>query len=151
MTTPSPLPRMHMVTLGVADLPRAKAFYRDVFGTDPIGPEGVAFFCLPGVWLGLYPREHLAADIGPEVPTARAPFSGVTIACNAESRAEVDATLRAAVRWTTEPNIQASVSTAILRYYPGADLFAQSVWLDPTQNAFGAITSNGLRSHLGTF
>ncbi|MEZ6038025.1 MAG: hypothetical protein R3F29_11120 [Planctomycetota bacterium] len=33
----------------------------------------------------------------------------------------------------------------------GADLFAQSVWLDPTQNAFGAITSNGLRSHLGTF
>ncbi|MCB1889204.1 MAG: VOC family protein [Rhodocyclaceae bacterium] len=91
MTTPSPLPRMHMVTLGVADLPRAKAFYRDVFGTDPIGPEGVAFFCLPGVWLGLYPREHLAADIGPEVPTARAPFSGVTIACNAESRAEVDA------------------------------------------------------------
>ncbi|MCB1915428.1 MAG: VOC family protein [Rhodocyclaceae bacterium] len=90
MTTPSPLPRMHMVTLGVADLPRAKAFYRDVFGTDPIGPEGVAFFCLPGVWLGLYPVDKLAEDIGPYVPRSRAGFAGVTLACNATSRDEVD-------------------------------------------------------------
>jgi len=86
-----PLPRMHMITLGVTDLPRATEFYRQVFDVDTTGDhDEVSFFCLPGVWLGLYPIDRLAADIGPGVPHQRAGFSGVTLACNASSRAEVD-------------------------------------------------------------
>jgi hypothetical protein len=33
----------------------------------------------------------------------------------------------------------------------GAEFVGQSVWLDPTANAFGATTSNGLRTRLGGF
>lgn len=86
-----PLPRMHMVTLGVTDLARSTAFYRRVFGIDTTGDfDGVSFFCLPGVWLGLYPVDKLAEDIGPAVPRSRSGFAGVTLACNAASRDDVD-------------------------------------------------------------
>jgi len=86
-----PLPRMHMVTLGVTDLARSTEFYRRVFGIDTTGDhDEVSFFCLPGVWLGLYPVDKLAEDIGPQVPGSRAGFAGVTLACNASSREEVD-------------------------------------------------------------
>ncbi|MBL8473325.1 MAG: VOC family protein [Rhodocyclaceae bacterium] len=84
--------RLTVVTLGVADLPRAVQFYVKVFGR-PAHDEnpGVAFFDLPGTWIALYPRSDLAADIGPEVPAAAPAFGGVTLAYNVASRAEADA------------------------------------------------------------
>ncbi|MBZ0150405.1 MAG: hypothetical protein K8J09_02655 [Planctomycetes bacterium] len=33
----------------------------------------------------------------------------------------------------------------------GAELFGQSIWLDPAANPFGAVTSNGLRTRVGNF
>lgn len=80
--------RLSLITLGVADLERAVAFYREVFGRDP-NPDyqGVAFFELPGTWLALYPRDKLAEDIG--LATAPAGFSGVTLAYNGRDREEV--------------------------------------------------------------
>jgi catechol 2,3-dioxygenase-like lactoylglutathione lyase family enzyme len=61
------IPRMTVVTLGVSDLARSTAFYREIFSTPPITQyEGVTFFPLPGVWLSLYPLEKLAEDIGAE-------------------------------------------------------------------------------------
>lgn len=86
------IPRMTALTLGVQDLARATAFYTQVFGTRPSGDyEGVAFFTLPGVWLMLYPREKLAADIQPGMASAPGGFSGVTLGYNARSEDEVRA------------------------------------------------------------
>lgn len=85
------IPRMTVITLGVADLVRATAFYREIFSTRPVTQyEGVTFIPLPGVWLSLYPLEKLAEDIAEEVtlPPANA-FRGVTLAYNARSREEV--------------------------------------------------------------
>jgi uncharacterized protein len=94
MTASATLPRMSMVTLGVNDLARAKAFYTRVFGTAPAGDhEGVAFYPLPGVWIALYPRQDLARDISPSLDPALNPaartFSGITLAHNARSRDDV--------------------------------------------------------------
>ncbi len=71
------IPRVSVITLGVADLDRSTRFYRDVLATKPTTSyEGATFIELPGVRIALYPREHLAHDIGPGVPAAPAPFSG---------------------------------------------------------------------------
>ena len=58
--------RMSMITLGVADLPRARAFYKDGLGLPLLERDGdeVAFFNLNGTWLGLFPWEELAKDAG---------------------------------------------------------------------------------------
>ncbi|MBI5006853.1 MAG: VOC family protein [Nitrosomonadales bacterium] len=85
------IPRMTVITLGVSDLARATAFYREIFATPPITEhEGVTFVPLPGVWLSLYPLEKLAEDIGEEVtlPAAGA-FRGFTLAYNARSKEEI--------------------------------------------------------------
>ena len=85
------IPRMTVITLGVADLARATAFYREIFSTLPVTQyEGVTFIPLPGVWLSLYPLDKLAEDIAEEVtlPAATA-FRGFTLAYNARSKEEI--------------------------------------------------------------
>jgi hypothetical protein len=85
--------RISIVTLGVEDLPRAIAFYRDGLGLPMINDgEGVAFFELHGLRLALYPRGELAADAGVE-DRGRQPFSGIALAHNLPSTGEVDALL----------------------------------------------------------
>jgi len=54
------------------------------------------------------------------------PQTGIIVGFPEESQEEFDATVGAALRWTTDPEIQAVISTAVLRYYPGADLFAHA-------------------------
>jgi predicted lactoylglutathione lyase len=85
------IPRMTVVTLGVSDLARSTAFYREIFSTPPITEnEGVTFFPLPGTWLSLYPLQKLAEDIGETVKLPKpGTFSGVTLAYNARSKDEV--------------------------------------------------------------
>ena len=85
------IPRMTVITLGVADLARATAFYREIFSTSPITQyEGVTFIPLPGVWLSLYPLEKLAGGIAEDVrlPASNA-FRGFTLAYNARSKEEI--------------------------------------------------------------
>jgi uncharacterized glyoxalase superfamily protein PhnB len=85
------IPRMTVITLGVADLERATAFYREIFSTEPnTRNAGVTFIPLPGVWLSLYPLEKLAEDIAQDV-TLPAPgaFRGFTLAYNARSKEEI--------------------------------------------------------------
>jgi catechol 2,3-dioxygenase-like lactoylglutathione lyase family enzyme len=61
-------PRISMITLGVNDLPRMVAFYRDGLGFPQLeSPPEVAFFTLAGCWLGLYGRAALAARAGAEI------------------------------------------------------------------------------------
>ena len=85
------IPRMTVITLGVSDLPRSTAFYRDIFSTPPITQyEGVTFIPLPGVWLSLYPLDKLAEDIGEEVQLPPpGSFRGFTLAYNARSKDEI--------------------------------------------------------------
>ena len=92
-------PRITLITLGVDDLKRALAFYRDGLGfkTDGIVGEqfedgAVAFFDLEsGLRLALWPRKSLAKDvglsIGPRSPTEFA------LAHNVSSVSEVDAVM----------------------------------------------------------
>lgn len=85
-------PRVSIVTLGVSDLGRARAFY-EALGLKPgMVVEGdVAFFQMGGLILGLWMREKLAADIGVDgFPNGPAP---VALAYNTRSEAEVDALL----------------------------------------------------------
>jgi catechol 2,3-dioxygenase-like lactoylglutathione lyase family enzyme len=97
-------PRVTFITLGVDDLERAVAFYRDGLGLATKGIVGtelengaVAFFDLqPGLKLALWPRRSLAADCGlPLQPASATEFS---LAQNVGSAAEVDDLMRHAER-----------------------------------------------------
>lgn len=57
------------------------------------------------------------------------PNMGIIVGFPEETDEELDATLEAAVRWTADPQIHGTVSTAALRFYPGADLFGQAALL----------------------
>lgn len=82
--------RLTLVTLGVGDLDRSRRFYA-VLGWSEIEPQqdGVAFFQLNGIGLSLFPRAELAKDA--EVADSAVGFSGITLAHNLRSEAEVDA------------------------------------------------------------
>lgn len=84
------IPRLTVLTLGVADLNKATKFYEAVLGTPPNSSyEGVTFIELPGTWLALYPLENLAKDISLEIPITGSGFSGITLAHNAYSKDDV--------------------------------------------------------------
>jgi catechol 2,3-dioxygenase-like lactoylglutathione lyase family enzyme len=84
------IPRVTVITLGVADLSKATEFYETVLGIPPNrSNDGITFIELPGAWIALFPLENLAKDISPEVPTTRSGFSGITLAHNANSKDDV--------------------------------------------------------------
>jgi uncharacterized protein len=90
-------PRLSLMTLGVADMVRARAFYEALgFKASSQSQPGVTFFDTGGVVLGLYGRAELAADA--TVPDSLPGFSGVTLAHNVGSDAEVDAVIAHAVK-----------------------------------------------------
>lgn len=90
-------PRISMITLGVQDMERSVRFYQEGLGfpLKDATPE-VAFFSLNGSWLGLYGREPLAVDAG--VSPEGGGFSGVALAHNVATEAEVESVLALAVR-----------------------------------------------------
>jgi uncharacterized protein len=82
--------RMSLITLGVADLPRAVEFYERVVGWKPeSSPPGVVFFDLNGVVFALWPHEEFAKDMGVTCETVPA-YRGYALAHNARSEHEVD-------------------------------------------------------------
>ncbi len=87
------------MTLGVADLPRARRFYCEGLGwrAAPSSSEHIVFIPVGGLVLALYPREALAEDAHLP-PGAPGGFGGITLAHNARSRAAVDEALALAVR-----------------------------------------------------
>ena len=83
--------RISLITLGVADLERARAFYEALGWKSDSKPEqGIVFFQAGGMILGLWDRAQLAED---SVADDSGGFGGITLAHNVRSPEEVDTTL----------------------------------------------------------
>jgi predicted lactoylglutathione lyase len=80
-----------LLTLGVSDYARAKAFYAALGWTPAMDIEETAFFQANGVVLVLWARDKLAADLGVADDGAR--WSGVALAHNVGTRDEVHAVI----------------------------------------------------------
>lgn len=89
--------RITLITLGVADLARAKAFY-EALGWRGQEVEETVFFQAGGLGFVLWGRDKLAADCGLEPGPAAPGFGGIALAHNVRSDAEADALLAAAER-----------------------------------------------------
>ena len=94
--------RLTLITLGVADVARATAFYESLGFVRGAGSNAhISFFQAGGVVLAVFGRSALAEDaqIAPDAPgvKAAAGFAGISLAHNVRSEAEVDAVLAQAV------------------------------------------------------
>ena len=89
-------PRLSLVTLGVSDIARSRAFY-EALGFKAARPseDAVTFFSAGGVILALFGRAALAEDA--MIPDSKPGFSGIALAHNAHGEADVDAVLAEAV------------------------------------------------------
>jgi uncharacterized protein len=83
--------RVSLVTLGVYDLRRARAFYEALgWTTNAAADDGVVFYQAGGMIVALWGRADLAEDSGVEDAGG---WGGITLAHNVPSPAEVDAVL----------------------------------------------------------
>lgn len=103
-------PRLSFVTLGVADVSRARRFYEKLgLEASSASNEAVCFMAANGVVLALWGRAALAEDAG--VAAAGSGFSGIVLAHNVATKPEVDAVMAEAV----------AAGAAVTR--PAADVF----------------------------
>jgi predicted lactoylglutathione lyase len=79
--------RVSMITLGVADYARAKAFYAALGWTPALEEQDTAFFAANGVILTLWDRGELAREMGVADDGAR--WGAIALAHNVRSREEV--------------------------------------------------------------
>ena len=86
--------RLTLVTLGVSDYARAKAFYEALGWSPAYEVEETAFFQGNGVILALWGGEKLGPDLGIRDDGAR--WSGIGLAHNVRSREEVHAVIEQA-------------------------------------------------------
>jgi catechol 2,3-dioxygenase-like lactoylglutathione lyase family enzyme len=83
--------RLTLVTLGVADLARARRFYEALGWTTGAGAgDDVVFFQVGGMIVALWGRAELAEDSGVQDSGG---WGGITLAHNVRSPEEVDAVL----------------------------------------------------------
>ncbi len=89
-------PHISIITLGVIDLEKSTLFYEQGLGLVKMNDmEGISFFRMGGVILGLYPRDKLGEEVG--LDDAEVTFPSMTLAHNVESPERVDAVLAEAV------------------------------------------------------
>lgn len=79
--------RISLITLGVADMDRAAAFYEALGWHRVDSPDGLIAFDLIGQTLALYPLDRLAEDIG--LPVAELGQGAITLGHNLRTRDEV--------------------------------------------------------------
>jgi catechol 2,3-dioxygenase-like lactoylglutathione lyase family enzyme len=131
--------RVSLVTLGVTDVERSRAFYERLGWRTGAEPDAdVVFFQVGGSIVGLWARDRLAEDSG---VTDGGGWGGVTLAHNVRSPAEVDAVLEEA----------RAAGATILR--PGAETFwggYSGVFADPdghpwevAHNPYGLLREDG--------
>jgi hypothetical protein len=87
--------RLTLVTLAVADVARATSFYEALgWRKSSASQDEVSFFQLGGLALSVFGRQDLADDA--ELSSDGQGFTGISLAINLESEAEVD---RVAAEW----------------------------------------------------
>ena len=116
---------MSLITLGVADVARAKAFYEQL-GWRGQEVEETVFFQTGDSALVLWGRDKLANDCGLE-DTGTPGFAGVALAQNVRSEAEVDKIVAAA--GAAGATVSRSPSETFYGGYAG-------VFLDPDGHAW---------------
>src|SRR6187401_3006361 len=79
--------RISLVTLGVSDYGRAKAFYEALGWSPTLDIEETAYFQANGSILVLWARDKLAEDMG--IPDEGARWSGIALAHEVGSREKV--------------------------------------------------------------
>lgn len=88
-------PRVSLITLGVADLARSRAFYEALgFRASSASQGDIVFFQAGAQALAIFPRAALAEDVG--VDHAGDGFRGVTLAHNVRAKGDVAAVLEEA-------------------------------------------------------
>jgi uncharacterized protein len=86
--------RVSLITLGVADLPRSRAFYEALGWSTGAGPgDDVVFFQASCMIVALWDRATLAEDSGVDDPGG---WGGIALAYNTRSKQEVDAVIEEA-------------------------------------------------------
>ena len=93
--------RVSLITLGVADLDRARAFYASLGWVPVPGPPEVVFYQLDGQILGLFGLEPLAHDQGRA--DAQLGFGAMALAQNFADRIAVDAAFAKALEAGATP------------------------------------------------
>jgi uncharacterized protein len=90
--------RISVITLGVADIARARRFYCDGLGwkASGISDENVVFLDMNGTVLSLFGRDALAEDAA--VESTGSGFRAIALAHNVREPAAVDAALALAER-----------------------------------------------------
>jgi catechol 2,3-dioxygenase-like lactoylglutathione lyase family enzyme len=89
-------PRVSLITLGVADLARSRAFYEKLgFKASSVGGDEVVFFQIGPLAFSLFPRESLACDA--KVSAEGSGFRGITLAHNVREKDDVAVVLAEAV------------------------------------------------------
>jgi predicted lactoylglutathione lyase len=112
--------RMSLITLGVTDLVRARAFYEALgWKTNAGAEDDVVFFQCVGMVVALWDRASLAEDSGVEDGGG---WGGVTPAYNTRSSAEVDEVIE-----------QARAAGATIPREPGETFWGgySAVFVDP--------------------
>ncbi|MRX49032.1 VOC family protein [Paracoccus sp. S-4012] len=92
-----PMQRVTLITLGVADMERARGFYEGWgWRRHPASMDGLSLYQLHGQALALFSRGELAADQGR--PGAELGTGAMTLAQNCGSEAEADAVFDSAIK-----------------------------------------------------
>ncbi len=132
--------RASIVTLGVADLARATAFYSSLgWRLSPASQASISFFELAGTVLGLYGWDDLAADVS--VPGQGSGFRGVTCAINCDSPDAVDA---ASAAWVAAGGVLVKAPhKAFWGGYSGYVADPDGHYWELAHNPFFPMTSDG--------
>ncbi|MQQ09908.1 VOC family protein [Epibacterium sp. SM1979] len=88
--------RVSLITLAVADVEKARGFYRAMGWDEVDSPDGIVVFDLLSQSLGLYPIAELAKDMGVDQDVLG--HGAMTLSYNGRNRAEVDAVMAAAAK-----------------------------------------------------
>ena len=136
-------PRLSLVTLGVASVARSRAFYEALgWRASSASQDGVAFFQLGAMVLGLFGRAELAQDAG--VADTSVGFAGITLAQNLASPEEVDSAYAAAVAAGATPlkPPQPAFWGGYTAYFANSDGFAWELAHNPffTLDETGIVT-----------
>ena len=86
--------RISLITLAVADMDRAAAFYEALGWSRTPSPDGVIAFDLISQTLGLYPKTGLADELGIDASEIGG-FSGISLSHNVRDKDEVAKILKA--------------------------------------------------------